>query len=110
MSETQTSNKPWEMVDALALVRANQNACMRAGYYLALAGGVLNTGYSLSDLDLVAVPRSDSSSLPKFMKCLERIFGAQTAPPQPVCSAQVLTFRYQDKSVEIVLVNHQEKG
>jgi hypothetical protein len=40
---------------------------MDSGYYLALAGGVLNTGHSENDLDLVAVPRTLSATPEKLL-------------------------------------------
>ena len=49
---------------------------MTAGYYLALAGGVLNRGSSSNDLDLVAVPRTESSDPSWFIQdALPRMFG-----------------------------------
>ena len=47
---------------ALILIRDIQPSCMNSGYYIALAGGVLNNGYSKSDIDLVAMPMSDEKS------------------------------------------------
>ena len=52
----------WNLNDALELIRNIQPDCMNSGYYIALAGGVLNGGGSINDLDLVAVPRAAASN------------------------------------------------
>jgi len=52
----------WALDNALTFIRSNQPAAMDAGYYLALAGGVLNKGFSTNDLDVVAVPRQQQHS------------------------------------------------
>lgn len=46
----------WTLDQALSLIRKNQQTFMEAGWFIALAGGVLNKGESVHDLDLVAVP------------------------------------------------------
>lgn len=48
----------WTLNDALEFIRDRQAGAEAAGYYLALAGGVLNRGSSFNDLDVVAVPRT----------------------------------------------------
>lgn len=53
----------WTLDDALEFINIYQKAAMANGWYLALAGGVLNRGYSNNDLDLVAVPRTDNSAV-----------------------------------------------
>jgi hypothetical protein len=54
-------HKRWELDNALAFVRWLQPLAMQFGFWLALAGGVLNNGYSDNDLDLAAVPRGDAA-------------------------------------------------
>lgn len=51
----------WKLEEALSFIRSWQPIFMEAGFYLALAGGVLNKGFSTSDLDLVAMPRTIES-------------------------------------------------
>lgn len=46
----------WMRSDAFRLIEELQPKLMAAGWFIALAGGVLNKGYSEHDLDLVAVP------------------------------------------------------
>lgn len=52
--------KEWNLDEALDLVRS-VNADMKSlGWFAALAGGVLNTGSSEHDLDLVLVPYNET--------------------------------------------------
>lgn len=46
----------WSLQEALDLIHRIQEPANQAGWYVALAGGVLNKGYSYHDLDLVLVP------------------------------------------------------
>ncbi len=46
----------WSLSEARELIATLQPYLMERGWFLALAGGVLNKGYSDHDLDLVAVP------------------------------------------------------
>lgn len=51
----------WTLDSALSWIRERQPAVMAAGWYMALAGGVLNNGSSRKDLDLVLMPRTSNS-------------------------------------------------
>ena len=51
----------WTLDKALQLVRNLQPHLMAVGWFAALAGGVLNKGYSEHDLDLVFVPMKTES-------------------------------------------------
>jgi len=54
----------WTLDKALQLVRNLQPHLMEVGWFAALAGGVLNKGYSEHDLDLVLVPmKTDSTDI-----------------------------------------------
>lgn len=50
------SDKFWTLDDGLRLVRGIQATAKKYGYYIALAGGVLNKGFSEKDIDLVFLP------------------------------------------------------
>jgi hypothetical protein len=75
----------WLLDDALLLIRSIRTQCMdETGYYLALAGGVLNTGQSVRDLDLVAVPdlcrKCDYFSLIKFFNTKLTVISLSVGP------------------------------
>lgn len=46
----------WTIDDAINLIRVVQPLAKHAGYHVGLAGGVLNRGESLHDLDLIVMP------------------------------------------------------
>lgn len=48
----------WTLRSARKLITSLQSEMMLAGWYIALAGGVLNNGKSKHDLDLVLIPMS----------------------------------------------------
>ncbi len=65
----------WTMDTALCLIRQMQSGCMKHGYYVALAGSVLNNGQSDNDLDLVLVPMSDRSKRCQILEVLHHYLG-----------------------------------
>lgn len=97
-----TDPDPWTLDLALSFIRERQPNTMAAGYYLALAGGVLNTGSSKADLDLVVVPmgvKSDPSTL--FSVLIEPlacdVLGAYHEPPSVIHNG-------------VVFVGHDQAG
>lgn len=64
----------WVLGDALVLIREIQPEAMELGYYIALAGGVLNKGSSGADLDLVAVPRTPDPDRRAFVTWIKERF------------------------------------
>jgi hypothetical protein len=54
----------WGLDEALELVRSMQSALRPLGYHVALAGGVLNKGFSQKDLDLVFLPLTNDVAPP----------------------------------------------
>ena len=46
----------WYLEEALQIIRMLQPSARSCGYHLALAGGVLNTGSSSNDLDIIVLP------------------------------------------------------
>jgi hypothetical protein len=46
----------WTLENSVELIRLLQPLAHRHGYHLALAGGILNRGFSEKDLDVVALP------------------------------------------------------
>ena len=69
MSTQVDGESAWTLDAALEWVRERQPVMMRNGWYLALAGGVLNRGRSTNDLDLVAMPRRKTSNM-QFIELL----------------------------------------
>lgn len=47
----------WDIASAVVWLQTMQIEAHELGYNLALAGGVLNNGFSENDLDVIAVPR-----------------------------------------------------
>ncbi len=94
----------WTLDLALELIRNLQPAAMQKGYYLALAGGVLNNGYSVNDLDLVAVPRTKTSVEVEFVECLNT-FLVPTREPGYRQSTMILHYSYNGKPIDIAVVN-----
>lgn len=66
----------WSLDRALSFIRGIQPQCEENGYYIALAGGVLNNGESYNDLDLVLMPKTDESSIDRIIQWLESQYGA----------------------------------
>lgn len=57
----------WTRDEALRFINSVQAKLMADGWFLALAGGVLNKGYSEHDLDLVAVPMKSQYAILKHL-------------------------------------------
>lgn len=51
----------WGMHEALNLIREIQPTVHKMQYHVALAGGVLNKGFSRKDLDLVFIPLTNEN-------------------------------------------------
>lgn len=49
-------SKHWTLDQALATIRLLQPTAHKYGYHIGLGGGVLNTGFSAKDLDLMILP------------------------------------------------------
>jgi hypothetical protein len=58
MNAVRTSMKTggWSIMTALQLIRNIEPECRKFGYFLGLAGGVLRTGHSENDLDIMVMP------------------------------------------------------
>ena len=98
------SERVWVLGEAIDLVRCLQADCMRKGYYIAIAGGVLNNGYSNNDLDLVAVPRTPDADERAF-----KVFMCSQLDVRGNISiggvTTVLAMSYRDKPIDIAIVN-----
>jgi hypothetical protein len=93
----------WSIEDALVLIRNIQPKCMELGYYIALAGGVLNKGYSDSDLDLVAIPRTKTSASVQLTDYLRNILEFSDFAGH-VASAEIYAYTLNGKRIEIAIV------
>lgn len=65
----------WTIDDALALIRKTRLEVFNLGYTLELGGGVLQNGFSDSDLDLVLVPRADTDEPKEILEVCRRFIG-----------------------------------
>jgi hypothetical protein len=65
----------WTITEALAFIRAIQVDANERGWYLALAGGVLNRGSSEHDLDIVAVPMNTATSSVEALRAVFQSHG-----------------------------------
>lgn len=86
----------WTLEDALRYIRALQPVAMEAGWCILLGGGVLNKGWSDSDLDLLAYPRVADSSVEDLLEVLPAGDWSLT----PVSS--VLSYRNEGRLVELI--------
>ncbi len=60
----------WTLDQSLVLIRRMQRSLFPLGFHVALAGGVLNNGESIKDLDLVFIPLTNEEA-PDAIKLLE---------------------------------------
>ena len=97
----------WTLETALAFIREHQPKVAPLGYYLALGGGVLNTGSSVNDLDIVAVPRTSAgpcASIRIVQDYFMQVFGKCEAYGE-VPSGMHCRYPYtHDRIVEIVYI------
>jgi len=96
----------WEIKEALEFIRTLQPITMAAGYYIALAGRVLNKGYSDNDLDLVAVPRTKKSIQDNLLSALVPYLKVSRVHEDEVVSVTHIQAETWEtpKSVEISIV------
>jgi len=93
----------WTLESAVELVSELNSKVMPIGYYLAIAGGVVNNGYSDNDLDLVAMPRTESANkLVLLQKLVANGFHLKSVAP--VAAAVVCTFTYNGKKIDVSIV------
>lgn len=96
-------SKSWTLDEALELIRSIQPIVMDCGYYIALAGGVLNNGMSKNDLDLVAVPRPFTGSNTDLLRYFGRIF-KQIKEPSIKHRLDVYIYEYEDRRIDIAII------
>lgn len=65
----------WSLSDALDLIRTIQPRLHERNWHVALAGGVLNNGSSMKDLDLVFLPFNDGASKTDILPFLCELWG-----------------------------------
>lgn len=97
----------WTLDDAVTLIRSVQPAVMQAGYYMALAGGVLNKGTSLTDLDLVIVPRTPQTTMADA-DVLNTLWGRHVQE-WDLHNALVRQFVLGEHTVEVVIIKQKEE-
>lgn len=68
---------PWNLSDALDLIREIQPLIREVNYHITLGGGVLNEGMSEKDLDLFIIPLNGyESNAGAVMEVLNNVFGS----------------------------------
>jgi len=88
---------------SLEIVRRIQPRAMALGYYIALAGGTLNKGYSDNDIDLVAIPRTKKSDRVNLLHYLVKTF---TYIDQELAGqTMVYSFKDGDTFIELAIVD-----
>ncbi len=65
------SRASWDLASAVVFARELQPIAHLAGHNLMLGGGVLNVGYSDSDLDLVLIPRAITNTAVVINKLID---------------------------------------
>lgn len=80
---------PWTLDQALQFIRQHQPLVMERGWCLLLGGGVLNTGSSASDLDLLVYPRTRGSSRQRIQELFPG--GTWSSAPEASPVAEVYT-------------------
>ncbi len=95
---------------AVSLVRQLQPLSMHNGYYLALAGGVLNKGVSANDIDLVAVPRDRASKPEALINYLSKELTLLRDPSKNVRGRDIDVYHYQTANIKIDLAVILQRG
>lgn len=97
----------WTLADAVLLVRRYQKHAMDRGYYLAIAGNVLNRGSSYNDLDIVAVPR-DKNSAPERLVSLfaHQAHNWDMLGISAIHNGNVYKFIYCNKYIDLIVLDH----
>lgn len=78
----------WTIEEGLELIRQMQRALKPLGFHVALAGGVLNTGKSLKDLDLVFLPltHDEAPDVEQLVDYVKAFIGVVTIDPEEMPS------------------------
>jgi len=73
----------WTIDEALEFIREHQSKCVELGYHIALAGGVLNKGYSNNDLDLILICIDDEpfTTIVDYFKSIFNNYGILATTP-----------------------------
>ena len=100
----------WDLDSALSLVREMRPKIMTAGWYLALAGGVLNNGQSTRDLDLVAVPMSHDSRVASFWLAYESFVTITQRAKMKPGGLHMKGLGPEGRKVEVLVVCSPEGG
>jgi hypothetical protein len=89
-----TDKTRWTLENSVELIRILQPLAHQHGYHLALAGGILNKGYSEKDLDVVALPRSEmEQDWPDFQEAVEDVLDTPLVQLRAPQSAYPLEFK-----------------
>lgn len=91
---------------AAKLVSGIQESCMKRGYYIALAGGVINKGWSTNDIDLVAVPmagESNSEGLISYLTLIMELLREPTKQSRGRC-VDIYHFDYKNVKIDLALI------
>ena len=67
----------WTLISALAFVRQLEDACASRGWHVALGGGVMKSGASDHDVDVIAYPHCSQTSTISNLHAAMRQVGAE---------------------------------
>lgn len=102
----------WTLENSVELIRILQPLAHKHGYHLALAGGILNRGYSDKDLDVVALPRSEmEQEWDDFESAVEEVIEAPLQQLRPPASAYPLAFKVyvgKHRNGRIDVIRHEQ--
>lgn len=103
----------WTLENSVELIRILQPLAHQHGYHLALAGGILNRGYSDKDLDVVALPRSEmEQDWPEFQEHVEEVLETplrRLKPPQSAYPLQFKVYVGQHRNGRIDVIRHERE-
>ena len=89
----------WTLEEGLAVIRTIQPYIHTLGYHVALAGGVLNIGHSLKDLDLVFLPLTNEKK-PELAELVTTMVSMWGTPHDNITDPEpCVSLRYQASHV-----------
>ena len=101
----------WTLENAIELIRLLQPTAHAHGYHLALAGGILNFGYSDKDVDIVALPNFNAEQQwDEFQDDAEEILASPLVPLKPSKETYPLPFNVyvgQHKHGRVEVIRHE---
>ena len=98
------TNPIWTLDEALTLTRRLSLGCTQAGYFVSLAGGVLQNGVSYNDLNLLIVSRTDVTQNSDRLLWLLRQTFSPRSKTKFLADRTLLHVYFKDKPVDITIL------